>query len=241
MLTFKPKFYAEHLGSTTDSIVFKVHFNGIEPDIDSNIIINVYKQIIKESLSEQQFAKVGNLSLKYPIKDCYTLEDLSSGSNFRLNFFLTHGKDTYNTLLFANTLTDEKLEKKDKRAELEEDIKQSEKNKFSVTENLLYTYTDMKCSGLGVFNDTKDLKKNIIDARYSKKWKDYQNEGLKFSRPKYNRDTRKKRMWLIMNGMEVFEEVYGLVKNEEPGKKIMEGDWFMGPFYSYNNNLEKKF
>jgi hypothetical protein len=235
-------FEVKHVDSTADAIIFSVHFNNIESDPSSTIIVNVYKQhILEENKTDREkLEKVGNLILKQPFKELYTLEDLASNTNYRLNFFLTIKNDTYSAILFANTLSDPtKRAVKIKKAVLEAEIKKAEKNQLSVTENLLYTYTYMKDANLGIFDDKKDLKKHVLDARHSQKWRDYQQSGYKFARPKSNRDIRRKRMWLVANGMEVFEDVYGLV-NQEKGFRILEGDWFMGPFYSYNHNLERK-
>ncbi len=242
MSILSANFDVSYVDSTADAIIFSVSFINIQPDPSSTIIVNVYKQhLFEEAKAERdKLEKVGNLILKYPFKELYTLEDLQPGTSYRLNFFLTIKKDTYSAVLFASTLSDPtKIAKKVSRAILEDEIKKADKKQLSVTENLLYTYTHMRDANLGVFENKKDLKKNILDARHSEKWKDYQINGYKFARPKFNRDLRRKRMWLVANGMEVFEDVYGLVDTEK-GFRILEGDWFMGPFYSYNNNLSKK-
>ena len=46
-------------------------------------------------------------------------------------------------------------------------------------------------------------------------------------------------MLLVANGMQAFDDVYG-ISDKEKGFRILDGDWFMGPFYSYNNNLNRK-
>lgn len=237
MFSFKPKFNVELVGTTENAIVFSFVFNGIIPNEKTNIIVNVYRETIRDQQTE--FKKAGNLYIENPVKEYYTLEDLMSGTTFRLNFFLTHGGDTYNAVLFANTNTGKDQKKSTRKTGLKQDEEEAKKEHLSITENLLYTYTNMKCSHLGAFKDDKDVKRSILEARHSRKWKDYQTDGYKYAKPKFNRETRKKRMWLVMNGMEVFEDVYGIV-NAEKGFRVLEGDWFMGPFYGYNNNMEKK-
>ena len=231
------QFLVEQIYSTSTSITFQLSFGNIKLDPSSNITLNIYEQ---EYLKDKEnLTKLGNIYLNYPFKECYTLEDLSPLTNHKMNFFLTVGKDTYHATLFANTLNDPNKPKKFKKNEEREEEIQKKKAPFSHTEDLLYKYTEAKSTNLPIYNDAKDLRKNIMDARSAKQWKEYQNSGFKFAKPKINFETRKKRTFLVASGYEIFDEVCDLV-NTEKGFNIMEGDWFMGPFYSYDHNVKFK-
>lgn len=231
-----PQFLVEQIYSTPTSITLQLSFGNIKLDSSSNITVNIYEQEFAKD--KENLTKLGNIYLTYPFKECYTIEDLTPLTNHKMNFFLTVGQNTYHSILFANTLNDPNKPKKFKKVEEPEDLK-AKKAAFCKTEDLLYKYAEAKSMNLPIYNDAKDLKKNIMDARSTKQWKEYQNSGYKFAKPKSNFETRKKRTFLVASGYEIFDEVCDLV-NREKGFNIMEGDWFMGPFYSYDRNVKFK-
>jgi len=231
------QFKVEQVDSTPTTITFKVELQNIKSDSSATIILNVYQQ--DHSQGKENLKKMGNIYLKHPFKEHYTIEDLSALTTYKMNFFLTVKQSTYHATVFANTVSDPKNPKKFKAFENSKEILQNKKAEgpFSKTESLLYKYTDAKSTNLPIYKNDKDLKKNILDARSAKQWQDYQSSGYKFARPKENFEQRKKRMWLVANGFEIFDEVNDLVK--EKGFNVMHGDWFMGPFYSYDHNFKK--
>lgn len=230
------QFRVQHVESTPRSIMIKVTINDVPLDPASTIILNIYES--DHGQNKENLKKVGNVYLKYPFKEFYTFEDLSPLTNYKMNFFLTAGGNTYHSTLFANTKNDPNNPKQFKPVP---GSKADDKKKkvLSNTEEILYKYTEAKSTNLPIYRDGKDLKKNILDARNAKEWKEYQSSGFKFARPKKNCEQRKKRMWLVSSGFEVFDQVAGIM-NREKGHNVMEGDWFMGPFYSYDHNSKKK-
>lgn len=228
------QFQVDHVYSTPDTVMLKTNFGTILLDPSANIIVNIHEH--EHAKGEEKLTKLGNIYINYPFKEYYTIDDLNPLTNHKISFFLTVGKNTYHTTVFANTLNDPKKPKKFKSIE---DPKEKQKGAFSKTEDLLYKYTEAKSTNLPIYKDSKDLKKNIMDARRAKEWKEYQNSGYKFAKPKANFETRKKRTWLVANGFEIFDQVCDMV-NKEKGFNIMEGDWFMGPFYSYDQNVKLK-
>jgi len=234
---YTEKFTVEHSHSSSTAITFQVTLKNIKSTPSSTIILNVYEQDLEKG--KENLKKIGNIYLKHPFKECYTIEDLSPLTNYKMNFFLTVEQNTYHSTLFAHTEGDPNKPKKFKHAHDPKGILEQTSKAFSRTEDLLYKYTEAKSTNLPIYNNDKDLKKNILDARAAKQYKDYQSQGYKFAKPKANFETRKKRVWLVANGLEVFDEVYDLV-NKGKGHNVLEGDWFMGPFYSYDPNVKKK-
>lgn len=234
---YTEQFRVEHKQSFSTSLTFEVILEGIKPTPSSTIILNIYKQDIENG--KENVKKIGNIYLKYPFKEYYTIEDLSPLQNYKINFFLTVDQNTYHATLFANTINDPNKPKKFKYTHDPQGILQKSNKAFSCTEDLLFKYTEAKSTNLKIYNNEKDLKKNILDARAAKEYKDYQSSGYKFAKPKSNFETRKKRIWLVANGLEIYDEVYDLVKRGK-GYNVLEGDWFMGPFYSYDKNVKKQ-
>jgi len=237
------QFNIEHVASTPYSLTLKVTLHEIQLDSASTIILNIYEQ--DHVLGKENLKKIGNVYLNYPFKELYTIEDLIPLTNYKMNFFLTIKQSTYHSTVFANTKNDPQKPKDFKAladssaAAIGSNGTGDKKKVLSRTEELLYKYTEAKSTNLPIYRDSKDLKKNILDARSAKEWKEYQSSGFKFAKPKKNFETRKKRIWLVASGFEVFDQVADIVKREK-GFNVMEGDWFMGPFYSYDYNHKKK-
>ena len=232
--SFTENFRVEHVHSSPNAITIRILMKNIELSSSSNIILNIYKQ--KHNYDKENYEKLGNVYLKYPFKEHYTLEDLTPLTTYKINFFLTAKQNTYHVSFFGNTTNDPNKSKVFKKTEERNENPQKSKKVFSKTEDLLYKYTEAKSTNLPIYTGQKDLKKNILDARSAKQWKDYQSSGYKFARPKENFETRKKRVWLVANGFEIFDQVQSLV-DKGKGFNPMEGDWFMGPFYSYDYNV----
>ncbi len=231
------QFQVHHVHSSPNSLTFQLNFGNIKLDPKSNIIINIYEQDLTKE--KENLTKLGNIYLNYPYKESYTIEDLNPLTNHKINFFLTVNKETYHAVFLANTLNDPLKPKKFKQFEDPKEMLEKNKAPFSRTEDLLFKYTEAKSTNLPIYNGKKDLKKNIMDARSAIEYKEYKNSGYKFAKPKANFETRKKRTFLVASGLEIFDEVCDLV-NTEKGFNILEGDWFMGPFYSYDHNVKFK-
>jgi len=67
--------------------------------------------------------------------------------------------------------------------------------------------------------------------------KQFINEDIKFGKPRCNADVRKYRTQMIVKGFQVYDDVYGYA-NEKSGFHFLQNDWFMGPFYSHNQNAK---
>lgn len=83
----------------------------------------------------------------------------------------------------------------------------------------------------------KKLEKTILDARKSSNMSDFINP-YRGQRPD-KREERLQRALLVSQGIQFFSDLYDF----RDGNRMFRNDWFMGPFYCYDQNekqLRKK-
>ena len=239
--TMTDKFKVTFEDSTTDTVTLNVKITDINIDMSSTIIVNIYKAQSAsndKSLSATglEYKKYGNVLLQAPFDEAYTFEDLEPESTYKFNLFLTTRTETYLAIVVCGTKID--VNRKTKTVKSSSTLLKEPDSHLSKTEKLLFHYANVQNHGLGIYDGRKDIHKSILDARVSNKWDNYTNSNYKFCKPKFNRELRKKRTWLVAQGIELYDDIYGM-RNNPPGLKMLENDWFMGPFYSYDPNFEK--
>ena len=240
--TMSDKFSAAFEDSTPDTITLNFTIRSITTDVNSTMIVNIYKA--EDAASNDRntatfgsdYKKFGNVLLQAPFNEAYTFEGLEPESNYKFNCYLTTRTETYFAIAICGTKID--LNRKTKTVKMGSTLIKEPDSELSKTEKLLFHYANAQNHGLGIFDNRKDIHKNILDARIAKKWDKYANSDFKVARPPFNRDLRRKRMWLVAQGIELYEDIYGM-RDNPPGLRMLENDWFMGPFYSYDPNFEK--
>ena len=92
---------------------------------------------------------------------------------------------------------------------------------------------------MNIFDDDKEVKKEIFRGRKYEGINKYMNSNYKFCKPRFKKKERRKRVWIMSQAVDMYDDAYGYKKNKAPkGMNFMKNDWFMGPFYSYNQNFE---
>ena len=157
-----------------------------------------------------------------------------------VKIFLENGTETYHAIFTAATLP--KLGKEfhpvyDQVPELK--VPKRQKG-ICKSEYLLYLKTKASNIGLNIFDDEDEVKKEVMGARKYRGLSKYMNSDYKFCKPGFLKKSRRKRVWIMSQAIDMFDDAYGYKRGRAPkGLNLLENDWFMGPFYSYNQNFEE--
>lgn len=244
--TMSDKFRVTFSEATADEVtlIFRIA-EELRTDTSASIIVNIYKAELSSkeenpSVSSTEYKKFGNVVLPAPFEDAYAFENLDPESNYKFNCYLTTRSDTHFAIVVAGTKIDLNRKKKtvnQRKLGTTAAVKEDD-SQLTNSEKLLFHFANVQNHGLRIFKDRKDIHKNILDARIANKWNNFANSNYKVCKPIATHDLRKKRMWLVAQGLELYEDVYG-IRDAEAGSKLLQNDWFMGPFYSYDPNFDK--
>lgn len=233
-------FSVEKVSSTCKTIIFKLSF-AEPPQTRSNIEIIINKNLkFSKALSSKKtelLEKIDEFNISFPFPQYINLSDLDSKSLYKVKFIYNDLNQKYIVNMHASTLSDY-------NENLDEIVnKQIQKTNFfpnyqglSSSENSLYTFIEKE--------NNKDSKKkeilaNILHARKTKDINTFVNSNYKFSKPPNLREIKKKRLLMVTQGLELYDEVYQLKKKNNE-IKLMNNEWFLGPFY-IDDKFFKKF
>lgn len=172
--------------------------------------------------------KMENIQIKSPFPSHLKLEGLDPETHYKLEFILTNNTEKIVKNLHISTLHDENesldsiITKRNLKVE-----------NLPIIKGMSYSEIALK-----MFSESKELNKDkkigVLNARKCKTINSFINSGYKFSKPKELREIRKKRVVLVAESMELFEDIYKIKKEENQFKN----GWFMGPFYVDNKNFK---
>ena len=234
-------FLVKKIVNTPTSLIFELNFDVLLSE-SSEIIITIYKnhRFQRSSLNEREaLQKIDKLKLKFPFPKNVKFDELEPETLYKFNFILKVNDENYEQNLHASTLH--------KENETVDDIvnkKRYEVNSLpqikgmSLSEIALKIFAENKAGTPDEISKRKEIKSNILNARKTKDINCFINSDYKFCKPKELSQLRKKRIVMIAESMELFDDIYEITKkNKDLG--LLKNEWFMGPFYMYDHNFKK--
>jgi len=110
----------------------------------------------------------------------------------------------------------------------------SKQKGISKSEYLLYLKTKASIVTNSFFPDDKEVRKEIMRGRKYRGLQKFMNSDFKFAKPPFLKQSRKQRVWIMSQAVDLYDNIYS---SKKTNGKFLKNDWFMGPFYSYNKNF----
>ena len=222
----------------TNFLIFELNFDVLPSEI-SFIEVTIFKNLRfqRSSLNETEaLQKIDKLEMNFPFPQNLKLDGLEPENLYKFVFILKDDGLVFEQKIHGSTLHDENetlsgiLEKK------RFDKNQLPKVKgLSLSEIALKLFSEKQNSPNSI-TKRKEIKNNILNARKSKDINRFVNSEYKFCKPKELADLRKKRMMMVAESMELYDDIYEISKNYKD-ITLFKNEWFMGPFYMYDHNF----
>jgi len=224
--------------NTATSLIFELNFD-VSPSENSQIEITIYKnhRFQRSSLNESEaLQKIDKIQIKYPFPQHLKLDELEPETLYKFTFILRDNDELYTQNIHASTLHDENESLDDILNKKRYQVQNLPKVKgLSLSEIALKIFTENKNSPNEIAK-RKEIKSNILNARKTRDINRFVNSEYKFCKPKELADLRKKRVMMVAESMELFDDIYEISKKHKD-LTLFKNEWFMGPFYMYNHNF----
>lgn len=232
-------FSVKKISNSANTIIFELNFDPI-PQNNSYLRIEIYKNWKFQKLQPSKkdvLEKIHENIINSPFPNHLKFEDLASGSLFKFKFLLINKIEKISFNIDAATLSEENETVDDIIRKRNQELKNFPLQKgLSLSEKMLNKFSDNK----NTENNRKEFEKHILNARKTRNINTFINSDYKFSKPKTLQEIRKKRVLLAAYGLELYDETYQITKKNKD-LKILNNEWFLGPFYIDNNSFKAFF